>query len=247
MNRQWCREILVRKFTQKQIHDKTKTLLKFARKTFPVSGCFTLDWLGEILVKIDHLWYDSLLLPSVIRTYGHFTLYIDDSERHVAGYIKESYDKTSISMHMNRDLFADLFKQKERGYHSGGLLCKDRLVCALHVILHETVHLALTLCDKLGYRKDIHDHGKEFRQIVQNMFGHTDPQHGLIPGYDQTHDLETIKKSIKKNMMVEVFDGNKWSPCQIKHKGKTWIRVLKTDDQQVLSVHVGMIRLKNEE
>jgi len=238
----WCQGLLTRKFSPAERANKIQTLTDFARQTFPESGCFTLDWLGEVLVTIDHLWYDGLLLPGVYRAYGGLHLYLDNAETRVAGYVKETGDKKTVSLHMNRDLFAALFQQQEAGYHSGGLLCQDRMVCALNVILHETVHLALTLCDKLGERPDLRDHGKEFNRIVKNMFGHTDAQHGLIPGYEQFHDLATIRRSLRAGSRVEVFVDGAWEPCRVNRKGYKWTSVT-TEQGRDLTVHAGLLRL----
>lgn len=238
----WCRQLLTRRLSAPQIDAKLDALYKFARQSFPESGCFTLDWLADVLVHIDKSWFDGVVLPGVYHAYGGLHLYLDDSEERVAGYIKETGDKKTVSMHMNRDLFVSLFKQNEEGYHSGGLLCRDRMVCALHVILHEFVHLALTLCDKLGYRPDIRDHGKEFNRIVKNLFGHTDPQHGLIPGYEQFHDLETIRSRLKPGLEVDVFIEGEWVPAKVTKKGKKWVNV-STEDGRNLTVHAGLIRI----
>lgn len=242
VSRGWCRGLLTRKFPPAEIEQKFAALSEFAKKTFPASGCFTLDWLGEVLVTIDKLWYDGKLLPGVYHAYGGLQLHLDNAETRVAGYIKETGDKKTISMHMNRDLFAALFQRQEAGYHSGGLLCRDRMVCALNVILHETVHLALTLCDKLGHRPDLRDHGKEFNRIVKHLFGHTDAQHGLIPGYEQFHDLATIRQGLRPGLAVEVFVDGAWQPCRVNRKGYKWTHVT-TDSGQRLTVHAGLLRL----
>lgn len=245
VTRAWCRALLTRRFRPSDIQAKFHTLAQQARASFPASGCFSLEWLSEVLVQIDKLWYDGLLLPGVYQAYGAMDLYLDNSETRVAGYVKETGDKKKLSLHMNRELFATLFQSQEQGYHSGGLLCRDRMVCALNVILHETVHLALTLCDKLGHRPDVRDHGKEFNRMVKNMFGHTDSQHGLIPGYEQRHDLQTIRQRLKAGMRVEVFVDGRWQPCRVARKGYKWTHVV-TDTAQKLTVHAGLLRLPPE-
>jgi len=233
--------MLKKKFSKKVIKHKLDTLEAFARRTFPETGCFTMQWLSSVVEKIDELWYGDLMLPELYRTYGGLHLHVDAPEERVAGYVLEKADGSSISLHMNRDLFASLFKKQERGYHSGGLLCEDRLICLLHVILHETVHLILTLCDRQGFRADIRDHGKEFNKIVHNLFGQTDPQHGLIPGYEQFHDLDTIRKNIKPGKHVEVFVDGAWLPGRVHKKGYKWVDV--NCDQARYTVHAGLLRI----
>lgn len=245
MSRPWCRFVLTKKYTDKEVDEKLETCINFARKNFPESGCYSLQWLESVLILADKLWFDSKLLKGVAQVYGGLDLCIDNSEQRVAGYVRESYDKNGVSFHMNRNLFAELFRtppKRKHGYHSGGLLCKDRMVCALHVILHEMVHLALTLCEKIGFRDDRNEHGTEFQKIVWNFFRHTDPQHGLIPGYEQYHDLDTIRKSIKRGQTVEVFIDNKWTTCTVARKGKKSTRVITAKGEE-MTVHPGLIRL----
>jgi len=238
----WCLGILEKKLTDRMIAQKLAALEDFAKLQFPKNGCFTMQWLSDVIGEIDTLWYEGKMLPSLYAAYGGLHLYVDAPEERVAGYVLEAGDKSSISLHMNRDLFAALFRKEERGYHSGGLLCQDRLICFLHVLLHETVHLILTFCDKLGYRPDIRDHGKEFNQIVKNLFGQTDPQHGLIPGYEAFHDLQTIRKNLKKGSKVEVFIDGLWIPGTVTKKGYKWVTV-DCGKPGFFTLHTGLIRL----
>jgi hypothetical protein len=238
----WCLTLLHKKIPEKLIAQKLATLETFAKKSFPENGCFNMKWLASVIQELDKLWYDGKMLPSIYRSYGGLQLYVDSPEEKVAGYVLESADKSKISLHINRDLFASLFKKEERGYHSGGILCEDRLICLLHVLLHETVHLVLTLCDKLGYRPDIRDHGKEFNKIVKNLFGQTDPQHGLIVGFEQFHDLDTIRKNIKEGSRVEVFMDGEWVPGKVTRKGSKWVKV-DCGKHGEYTVHAGLLRI----
>lgn len=240
--RTWCLSMLHKKLKKHQIQERFDELESFARGSFPETGCFNMNWLRQVIEKIDELWYEGKMLPDLYRVYGGLHLYVDSPEERVAGYVMETADGKSISLHMNRDLFASLFKKQERGYHSGGLLCEDRLVCLLHVILHESVHLILTACDRQGFRPDIRDHGKEFNKIVKNLFGQTDPQHGLIPGYEQFHDLNTIRNSLKPGTKVEVFLDGGWYPCMVRKKGYKWVEV-ETRPEVSYTVHAGLLRL----
>jgi hypothetical protein len=242
----WCAhilELLHTKLPEHVIAQKLATLETFAKKSFPKNGCFSMSWLSEVIVKIDHLWYKDQMLPKLYNAYGGLHLHVDSPEAKIAGYVLEKADKSQISLHMNRDLFASLFQKQERGYHSGGILCEDRLICLLHVLLHETVHLILTLCDKLGYRDDIRDHGKEFKKIIKNLFGQTDPQHGLIVGFEQFHDLNTIRQNIRVNSLVEVFLDGQWIPAKVQRKGSKWVTVRCAQNKQSYTVHTGLLRI----
>ena len=261
MTNSWCKEILIKKLSPIQRQRKFSTLEKFARASFPVNGCFSLEWLAHIVEKIDELYYQGRMLPQVYEIYGGLRLHVDSPEQEVAGYVLESADCKNLSLHMNRDLFASLFQKEERGYHSGGLLCEDRLVCFLHVVLHETVHIILVACENQGHIRNIRDHGKEFKRITRHLFGQTDPQHGLIPGYEQFHDLETIRKNIRPGTHVQVYLGRtggpedehtnpsvsryKWVDARVVKKGRKWVKVklLEQGKPVFITVHAGLLRL----
>lgn len=240
----WCLSILEKRFTPKEIETRVKALYEYAAIMFPSDGCFTIEWLASVIRKIDELWYDNHLLPELEKVYGGVQLVIEEDDRHVGGVVMEGENGRVIYLGMNRKLFVSLFEKPLNGYgyHSGGLLCKDRLLCFLHVLLHETVHLILTLCDRTGHRPDKRDHGKEFNAIIRRFFGQTDSQHGLIDGYKQRHDLDTIKKCLKAKQRVEVFLNGQWHPCQVLEKKRKWVTI-KLRHGGITSVHIGLFRL----
>ena len=245
--------ILHVKLSVAEVNRRFETLKKFSKMNFPKDGCFAIEWLSTVVKRIDELWYDAALLPQLTAAYGGLRLSMEEekssrSNERVAGYVTESGNRKHITLHMNRNLFATLFnsiRNPKSGFHSGGLLCKERLVCFLHVLLHETVHLVLTLLEKVGFRKDIRDHGKDFNEIVLNLFGQTDSQHGLIRGYEQFDDLNTLKKTIHKGSKVEIFVNEKWLPGVVEKKGYKWLMV-RTEDKKRLKLHVGLLRRYSE-
>ena len=265
---------LQHKLNSKQVASKFATLKHFAEVSFPIDGKFPLTWLSAVLVKIDELWYHNLMLPLLTKTYGGLELQVDEKEKilcksrnkwecqsssqkqyknstedpRVAGYVLETVDGSKITLYMNRHLFANLFKKQEFGYHSGGLLCKERLVCFLHVLLHETVHLILTMLDRIGFRTDVRDHGKDFNKIIRNLFEQTDSQHGLIDGYEQYHDLQTIRKNIKVGDKIDIFVNGQWVPGIVEKTGYKWVNVKCKASSSLhkitfYRVHAGLVRL----
>lgn len=237
-------KILKTKLSEEQVLQKFNKLHKFSESCFPSDGNFPLTWFSSVIAQIDELWYHKLLVVSLTDTYGGLNLEIDKriSDDRIAGYVLEESPQ-KMTLLMNKHLFKNLFQKNEYGYHTGGLLCRDRLVCFLHVLLHESVHLILTMFDRTGFRPDIRDHGKDFNKIILNLFGQTDSQHGLIPGYEQYHDLQTIRKQIKKGMEVDIFVNDKWIPGVIQKKGYKWVNV-KCDDSR-FRVHTGLVRMKS--
>lgn len=237
----WCLDLLHYRLTPAEIKTKFTALERYARETFPETGCVDLAWLGAVVRKIDELWYDDRLVKSLDRVYGGVELTVTVSDPKVAGYVWESEDGSHISLHMNRDLFAALFAGDEHGYHSGGLLCRDKLVCLLHVLLHETVHLVLTLCDRLNLRRDVRHHGKDFNRIVKNLFGQTDSQHGFLPGYNQYHSMEELRALLRPGLPVEMLLEGEWQPAVVKIKGRKFATV--TCKTRRYKVNHGLLRI----
>jgi hypothetical protein len=93
--------------------------------------------------------------------------------------VTSKYKKHTV--YISRPIFSSLF-QDGRSYQSAnGLNCKNQLECLLLTLEHEMVHLIIDLfCDS---RKN--GHGKYFKELVKNIFGHTDVTHSLgfnLPG-----------------------------------------------------------------
>lgn len=240
----WCLALLDKKFNKKTINQKFTALEKFARKSYPKDACISLEWLGKVVRKIDKLWYDDKLTKSLQATYGGLNLQIDVKDPRVAGYVLETDQGRAIGLHINRDLFASLFSSSApgAGYHSGGLLCKDTLICFLHVLLHETVHLVLTLCDRIGLRRDVRHHGKVFNQIIKNLFGQTDSQHGLLKGYNQYHSLDDLHRLVKVDSAVEVWIHGVWKAGKVEKKG-TKFAVVNCGRNTRYKVNMGLLRI----
>lgn len=186
----------------------------------PATGCWSIDWLGELIRKIDDLWYEGRLLKHLEDSYGGLRLELDVESKSVAGYVVETADRKRISLHMNRDLFVELFKQRDVAYHSGGNICRTRGSCFLGVLLHETMHLLVTLADKLGVRRETDEHDEHFRKLIDNWFGQQEILHGLIHGYRAKQDIATIRKALRRGLHVEVFQDGKWYPATVVNKGR---------------------------
>jgi len=224
--------------------DKTRfeILYDFSKKNFPENGKFTVYWLKNVLLKIDKLWFEDKLFKLVTEIYGGIHLHLSVKESNIAGYILQENNDRDIAFYINQQLFIDLFSDNKRhGYHSGGLVCKTRLVCLLHVIVHETVHIALSLCEKQGHHDDKRHHGKVFSRITKEMFNHQDQKHGLIKGLNHEHDIDYIKKNIKVGQRVHIFHGD-WIPATIDKIGRKKVFVT-ADDGHKYAVHAGLINI----
>ncbi len=236
-------KILHHKLKPAEIQERLRALKFFAVCEIDKKKQGAVQWLKQVLYKIDELWYHQLMIPYVHRAYRDFVIRVDnDIPDRVAGLVQDQSD--SITLHMNEELFDLLFAEKrDYGYHSGGLLCKERMVCFLNVLLHETVHIILTVFECLKLRKDVHIHGREFKSIIKKLFGQTDAQHGLIKGYYQRTDLQTIRKNVHKGDTVEVLVDGLWKTATVSNTNSKWVTVKTHDDSQNYRVQFGLVRL----
>jgi len=240
----WCDSFVHRPLPPGEIRKRIDKLYRWCEKTFPSDACFNLKWVADMLRVIDRMWYDRKLLQSIIDEYGSLELEIDESNPMVAAYVWESDDRDEIYMCFNRILFHRLHFEKDRGYHSGGILCRTQLQCFMHIVLHESIHLLLTYCDKVGIRPDDDHHNDEFQRIALNLFGQSDPQHGLIEGLLHKHDLPTIRQNLKNGCHVTYFRKrqNRWifaTVVRIKSKDAVVIR----QGHKEHTVHPGLLKL----
>ena len=216
------------------------TLYASAVAGFPSNGKFTATWVKKVMLKVDEIWFNDELCTMATKMYGGIDVYISIDDPKFSGFIEESIDK--ISFHLNRQLVMALFENGDTGYHSGGLLCKDRLTCLLHVVVHEMVHIALTICDRLKHHDDTQHHGKVFKRVTKRLFGHTDAKHGLILGLNHEHDLDTIRKTIYKGQDVRIYLNEAWTPGSIVNINRTNVDVqIHRDPKNLYSVHTGLI------
>ncbi len=218
----------IKRFPHEQAFEK---LYQFASVHFEPN--FSLEWFCHVLEKMDEIYYENQLLPQVAQHYGGMNVSVKVDDEQVAGYVYNT--KKSVSFCINRDLFRELFTGGDQSYHAGGLVCKDRLVCLLHVILHESVHLALLICRP----KDVRHHGQHFNRLTKILFGHVDSQHGLIKGLNPQYDLQTIQQRLHRGQLVKIYINHTWIPAKIVKVNRK--QVYLSNDDQNFTVHAGLV------
>ncbi len=214
--------------------DTFEKLLNFAREDFPETGEFDLEWFRRVLIKINELYYHSLLFDAIFAKYDELELTFDIEDAKVAGFVLQH--PGYVTFCMNRQMFIDLFQNKNSTYHAGGRVCADRLVCLLQVILHETVHMALLVCKP----RELHHHSAAFNKISAKLFGHCDSQHGLIPGLNPEYDLEDIRTRLKPGKKVRVYINSSWVPAKITKINRKKVYLI--NRERKFSVHPGLIK-----
>lgn len=219
----WCAWLLEPMYTQEEKDDMLKELAATWRTKIFTKGHkrLSLAAIRDMVAHVDRLWFKGHLIPGLIDAYGDVVFKIDNQRVSIAAYVLEYKDK--IELCFNQTLFCDTFRRKEKGYHAGGLLCQSRFDCFMHILLHEICHLALSLCDRWNYWDDRNPHGPMFLKIVNNFYGQTDPNHGIIPGFSQSLSLIDIKKKARVGKKVHVFatddNGNqRWLPGKLMKK-----------------------------
>ncbi len=211
----------------------------FAKDGFALNGKFSMKWLASTLKKIDDIYYRGQLLSYISQLYGKLLISGFVDEVQTAGFVVEN-NTNGIELCLNQRLFIDLFQDKDQSYHAGGLICTNIFSCVSQVLLHECIHLALTVCDKLGVYDDNRHHGKVFSSIARNMLGHCDTQHGLVHGLKHEESLCKIRSQLFPLQSVLVFFKNKFVPGVIQHIYRKKVEILIND--VVYTVHIGLIK-----
>lgn len=186
---------------------------------------FTEDWVRKLIHVIDDIWFNGIISNGIKYKYeGPLRLHFDiknlqssPSQPVIVGYVQESNRRKHINLHMNVDLLTGLFKESlphKSGYLCGGLKCDSLIKCFIQALVHELVHVFLSILDKALLYDDSEEniHNDTFQKITKNLFGHTDIKHGFIPEIYQFQDLEQIKNSVKK--------GEEWFVAQIGNNPK---------------------------
>lgn len=250
----WCLEtILHTTLSEETISKRFHALYTYAKQhrvceTKSPYACA--EWTADLVRKIDELWYNKRLIPDVVKQFGGIYVCADRDcgNMTVAAFINEKvpfFGKAKLELHINYAVFDSIFKKREHGYHSGGLLCRDTLTCFLHVLLHETLHIVTTVCHYAVDYDDSEEHSEEFEKALLNLFGQTDAKHGMLIGYEQFHSLHELRNSLSVGSPVEVFLGTtpskkKWYPGKIVKINDKCVHVL--HDGTVYKMHVGLIR-----
>lgn len=247
----WCNSIINNSDNNVTLaKERLKSLEKYAKKElscYKGTTCVDTKWVHKILAKIDKLWYGNKLMKKVIQEYKKLHIELFIAEEEVSGYVLE-VDRKTLGLYLNKDLFDSLFRDEKRkveGYHVGGLLFKNSLSCLLHVILHETVHIVLTVCEKMGKYVDKNHHGEDFQRITKHLFGHTNSKHGLILGLDHMFDLDTIIKSIQVGDNIKIWISKRWVKGKVKLiKNQTALVEVKINKKkEQYSVDMGLIKI----
>jgi hypothetical protein len=70
-------------------------------------------------------------------------------------------------------------------YAVGGLLCRSRLECMQLTLEHEMVHLLMFVWKECSDGARLGGHGRTFKLLARNIFGHTETKHGLMTPLDE--------------------------------------------------------------
>ena len=218
-----------------------QTFCASSQKKFPENGKFELTWLARSVKFIDHLYYKNQLMAYISLLYGRLKIQSTVSEASTAGYVVEN-NEAGLDLCLNQKLFIDLFAKKNISYHAAGLLCSDKFSCLSQVLLHECIHLALTVIEKLGFHDDNRHHGQTFMHIARNMLGHCDATHGLVAGLTHTESLCDIRKNLKIGQDCLVFFKCKFVDGKITDIFRKKVEVEIQGLRYI--IHVGLIKNK---
>lgn len=132
------------------------------------------------LRAIDKLWYDNRLGRECQRKGWRFVFNRLPISEQDAGEVR--LVGKDLHLVVNLEKFR---KIKGAVYQMGGLPCSSR-DCLLHLLLHESLHVALLHEDP--------GHGPLFKTLSKQMFGHHHHQHGLFPEFPNPHSIPRLLK-----------------------------------------------------
>jgi hypothetical protein len=206
-----CQNLFIKKITDKERKErKTKVynhLLKnvIRDKNFDKLTATQLEKTYMILDKvyfngkIGEYLYDNCNMALNFKTSGRL--------KSTAGMCKYKYKykggkiKYYYTIEISSPIVYSMFNKGEKSLKINGLSCKNRLECYINLFEHELTHLIIFLfCPEMG--EGMGGHTRVFRDIVHNLFGHTEYKHYLLEG-----DLEEMEKRIEETKInVEIGD-----------------------------------------
>ena len=119
-----------------------------------------------------------------------YIYYLDERKR---------FDYGKFKLIISKKIIDNLFKNNEKSLKINGIVCNNKLECYINLYEHEIIHLLIALfCHNEG--KTMGGHTTMFRNIVFNLFGHTEYKHLLLAGY---HDkIEKMEEYNKTNIEI---------------------------------------------
>jgi len=198
------------KYSPKEIVQKRNLILEKVFKKCDLD-CVNFTKITPKLIRKTFKLYDKYFFDNAIRKLlDHYKMTIEykpsNTLSSTAGkvFIKNYHVKFEISNKIISNLFTN---KKDKKLSLGGLFCKNRLQCFQIVCEHEMIHVVQIIYYNDRFIKE-GPHGAVFKELVKNIFGHTDIKHYLRLGDISQHKNKETSKTIQLGDIVtyNIFD-----------------------------------------
>ena len=183
----FCNTFIKHSFKTHCPHLKYTAYVKALQKGITTNlDTFTKQDVHILFDIIDEVYFNNMLVK---LKKDKLTFQTSKAYKNVAGYCQKT-EKGRICSYIItlapiivRNPF---IKQKYTYQKSSGVLCFSPLDCIIDIMCHEMIHyIILTLCPEYNAPGG---HTKQFKEIVSNLFCHTDFRHQI--GSDPTQGVE---------------------------------------------------------
>jgi hypothetical protein len=136
-------------------------------------------------------------------TAGHCKLKIQGKKE-----VKKCYHTLGFSLPVLSNVFVD--DESEEIETANGIQCFDQLECLQIIMEHEMIHLIINLWNEGKSEEKVNKreaHGKTFKTLARNIFGHSNFRHSLGQGLkeDPAIYIAKVKRYLKPGMKIDTI------------------------------------------
>lgn len=164
----------------------------------------------ETFMILDKVYFNYEISKFIKKTISRITFKATSKLSKTAGFCKYRYflnkygdiDYGIYEIQISKKIIDSLFSDKKiNTLKINGLNCSDRLECYINLYQHEIIHLLISIfCTKDGL--GMGGHTRMFKELVYNLFGHTEYKHLLLDG-----DSLKMEEKVKFNKLnIEIGD-----------------------------------------
>jgi hypothetical protein len=191
-----CLYIGQRGYNPEVVQGLWKTFLRYAReKVDPDFTDVTKEQLLQLFKIADTIYFNGVLTQLALKEKREIRAEFLKCTKIGGLYAQPYCFVTNQKLHeisMNKEILLKIPIGESRV--SNGILCSSRLECLLNVLVHEMIHMLMEMtCPYFKAmifqtkKKQKNIHGKEFKAIALNLFGHTKANHRLHHTLKEEH------------------------------------------------------------
>lgn len=204
----YCLELLKNKNSEKFKKEKTKEVYDYLLKNVFKTTDFkvTNKHVKETFIILDKIYFNYKISKFIKNTNSSLLFKATSQLSKTAGFCKYKYfldgfgnfDYGIYEILISKKIIDNIFSDKKtKALKINGLHCYNRLECYINLYQHEITHLLIAIfCTKDG--EGMGGHTRMFKELVYNLFGHTEYKHLLLVG--DSLKMEEEEKTNKINL-----------------------------------------------